>query len=108
SPYSPRRSHPCHSDRREESAVLPLHCHAERAPPLRLWSGGAARGLFSFPYGRRPAAGSRPSFTKTTPLLSILLPPNPPSHALTASGKVMFSIFCTKLNTSPDAPHPKQ
>ena len=26
----------------------------------------------------------------------------------TASGKLMFSIFCTKLNTSPEAPHPKQ
>ena len=26
----------------------------------------------------------------------------------TASGKVMFSIFCTKLKTSPEAPQPKQ
>ena len=26
----------------------------------------------------------------------------------TASGKVMLSIFCTKLKTSPDAPQPKQ
>jgi hypothetical protein len=26
----------------------------------------------------------------------------------TASGNEMFSAFCTKLNTSPDAPHPKQ
>ena len=26
----------------------------------------------------------------------------------TASGKVMFSIFCTKVKTSPDAPQPKQ
>ena len=26
----------------------------------------------------------------------------------TASGKVMFSIFCTKAKTSPEAPQPKQ
>ncbi len=26
----------------------------------------------------------------------------------TASGKVMFSIFCTNAKTSPDAPQPKQ
>ena len=25
-----------------------------------------------------------------------------------ASGKVMFSTFCTKLKTSPDTPQPKQ
>src|SRR5208282_1776635 len=90
------------------SSPRPCKYSRARAPSGRVkhpWKKAAARSWASSNCARSLASLASPGLEYVALGSGI---PSFSATSRTASGKVMFSTFCTKLKTSPDTPQPKQ